>query len=151
MQDLINEEEFIAKKSDYNPWRRFGVFYGIAFVVVIVLCLIMIYAEFGNPDKDIFIGITVLGPPVILPFIMIFHTRKNQYLPYKIIILAILGLMQAYLIGIFVAALYNKRTAVFAVEGLLAFGLLEALYIGLTILCFIIMYPILRYKRKRFK
>ena len=82
-------------------------------MVVIVLCLIMIYAEFGNPDKDIFIGVTVLGPPVILPFIMIFHTRKNQYLLYKIIILAILGLMQAYVIGIFVAALRRIRNLIY--------------------------------------
>lgn len=151
MQDLINEEEFIAKKNDYNPWRCFGVFYGITFITIILIIAIIAYMRPERPEMEVFVIYIVAGPPAILSFTMIFHTKKNYSLPYKSIVLAIIGLMMVYLIGVFIGALYTNRTSVFSMDGLYAFLTGVVIYVSLSLMCFIVIYPILRHKRKRLK
>ena len=149
MQDLLDEEEFIEKKSDYNPWKRFGVFYGVAFIIVILLYYAFTYA--GPQNLEVLAVLILFATPIIIAFIMVFSKTKNILLPYKIIFLAILGLMGAYTMGVMLIGLYNKRTRMFTEDGLLGSLVVIAVYFGLTLVSFALMYPILRYKRKRLK
>ena len=78
MQDLLKEEEFIEKKSGYNPWRRFGVFYGITFITIILIIAVIAYMRPERPEMEVFVIYIVAGPPTILSFTMIF-CRERQF------------------------------------------------------------------------
>ncbi len=94
MEDLLNEEEFITQKP-YNPWRRFIVFYGIAALNMTILYLIMFSLDDMSYNSQlILIPLFLAIPP--MPFIMIFHKKKNAFLKKFIIITAVSILMIVY-------------------------------------------------------
>lgn len=147
MQDLINEEEFITKKIDYNPWRRFGVFYGVG--VAYVIGLYIVNSTF-SPKNEVLLTILFLGIPFVLPFLMIFHKKAIAALPYKSILLAIIGL-EAVIVICLLMIVFVRIQLDIVKEDITMGLLLAAVYLALGLLCFALMYPILRYKRKRLK
>ena len=147
MEDLLNEEEFIKKKSGYNPWRRFGVFYGVAIVYVIGLYILN---RTVSPQNEVILIVLFLGIPFVLPFMMIFHKKAIAALPYKIILLAILGLEAVIVISLLTIVFVRMQLDI--IPGDITMSLLmAAVYLTLGLICFALMYPILRYKRKRLK
>lgn len=149
MQDLLNEEEFIAKKSDYNPWRCFGVFYG---VVAGIILAYFIYTESTGSEVDDDILVAVLfGNPILLSFAMVFSRRNNYYLPWTQILIGIEGIMATCFITLFFVSVLDEESDMYTWDNLQVIFLILATFTGLGLLCFALMYPILRYKRKRLK
>lgn len=84
MEDLLKEEEFVRKDS-YNPWKGFVVFY----VATFVLCwIIFLQSKTEYPMKiivNILLGLSLLA----IPFVMIFHNKRNIFLSVGTIIFSI--------------------------------------------------------------
>jgi len=147
MQDLLNEEEFIEKKTDYNPWRRFGVFYGISSAIILTY---FIYTEVTSDivTDAILVGI-IWANPILMSFVMVFSKKSIYNLPFKAILIGIEGLMAACYITLLFVAIIDVKTEMFTLVNLKVSFYILAVFMGLGLLCFALMYPILRYRRKR--
>lgn len=86
MQDLINEEEFLPQKDNYNPWKGFMVFYGIIIICYIIGTYISDHAQ--NTELSWFLIILFAAIILTSPFVMIFYKKMNLLLPVKTIIIA---------------------------------------------------------------
>ena len=87
MEDLLKEEEFLAKKDDYNPWKGFMMFYGIAVLYFIIITYLGKYVKgtgYGN-IYTLFFGVFMIS----MPFLMIFSNRKNILLPKRTILISV--------------------------------------------------------------
>ncbi|KGO81568.1 hypothetical protein Q763_07950 [Flavobacterium beibuense F44-8] len=93
MNDLINEEEFIKPEKD-NPWKWFLLFYGI--VIGYLLCKFLFKAILKENSTYVYPLFAITD--FALPFVMIFTKKKNIYLPYKNIIVAVTGVYVIYLL-----------------------------------------------------
>src|SRR5215203_346689 len=91
MEDLLNEEDFLSKKSDYNPWKYFRVFYGIAFLHCIAAFLLI-----ASYNDNVPLVLSMLVSPFIMTFVMIFTYKRISELGLKAILLAVLSLLAVY-------------------------------------------------------
>ncbi|MCO6146500.1 hypothetical protein [Flavobacterium sp. NRK1] len=89
MQDLLNEQDFI--KPQYNPWRWFMLFYGIAASQIVVLQIVMSF--WITSYNAVIMYAFYLLFPVITAVWMFTSNTQNFLLPRKIKVLALLGLI----------------------------------------------------------
>lgn len=97
MQDLLNEEEFLQPKT-YNPWKRFIVFYGIAFLNMGAVYFILQTTYIDNLLYLRIISIFLASLCLIMPFLMVFHTKKNIHSKKSTIYKGVSLLMLTYLL-----------------------------------------------------
>lgn len=86
MEDLINEEEFLPKKSSYNPWRIFKAFYAITFSELILLVIISTQI---SDDYGFLVALLCIFLPVVTAKAMFFYKKENTLLSYRIIALGV--------------------------------------------------------------
>lgn len=110
MQNLINEEDFV-KPVKYNPWKRFVLFYGIAFLNMEVFYLIVQSTNFDSSKSIILLQVTSFFSAIlflIMPFVMIFHTRKNIHLKQSTLYKGIGFLMLTYFLTHHILEIINN-------------------------------------------
>lgn len=150
MQDLINEEEFIPKKSNYNPWKSFGVFYIVASVIAISYC---IFLKFFNPSEPngfvLFFMVSIL--PVILALIMIFRKKENISLCKKTIALSVVLLIGIYCFLLLFMITINKGMQMFEQDYIITFPIFLGIIIILSIITLAIVLPVKFYKERKNK
>lgn len=93
MNDLINEQDFVNPVK-CNPWKWFLLFYGI--VIGYLLCKFLFKAILKENSTYVYPLFAITD--FALPFVMIFTKKKNMYLPYKNIIVAVTGVYVIYLL-----------------------------------------------------
>lgn len=123
------------------------MFYGVS--VAYVIGLYIVNSTF-SPKNEVLLTILFLGIPFVLPFLMIFHKKAIAALPNKSILLAIIGL-EAVIVICLLTIVFVRIQLDIVKEDITMGLLLAAVYLALGLLCFALMYPILRYKRKRLK
>jgi hypothetical protein len=142
MQDLINEEEFLPKAAAYDPWRRFGVFYLIAFVSVIISYTARLYFDSGSGIR-IFLGIYDISMPVLLALGMFLLKKQALELKVATIAATIFLLMVAFQAAILVMNIADPgdriRNAQEFYEGL---ERTTVVYAGYFITCFVIVFAL---------
>ena len=94
MEDLINEDEFIAKKGDYNPWKKSFFRHYIYAVLQVLLMLALSHIIDYNVVID---SLFFLLVPFITVVRMFYHNRKNFDLPPVIKLFGIAGMLAVYL------------------------------------------------------
>lgn len=107
MNDLLNEKDFVQSKS-YNPWKRFLVFYGIAFLNMEAFYFIL---RASYIKSLLFVQIaSILSASLFLalPFLMIFHTRKNIHLKQRTIYKGVGLLMLTYFLTNHILEFFNN-------------------------------------------
>lgn len=147
MEDLINEEEFSPKKSNYNPWKSFGVFYAIAFSVVMIYSVFLKYRS--NEPNYFELALITFFTPITITLIMIFHKRNNVFLPIKTIVLAVVLSMAVYFCSLLCMVIINKRDQLLREEFIIVFYIFFGLFLIGSIVTLGILLPIKRYKQKR--
>lgn len=94
MEDLIKEEEFLVKK-EYNPWKRLAFFYFVGLLEAVGIYIFTLgYSEFPEIFDPV-MNIYFLSA-FIMPFIMIFSSRKIWLLPRLKIVVSLTLLMMVY-------------------------------------------------------
>lgn len=144
MEDLLKEDEFITTK--YNPWKRFGVFYIILFIVFILYYIIQEVVIGEDPDDGQLV-IMLFGLPFCVSFVMIFHKKENIGLPLKTITLALLILVMTCFLSLAVIGFMNDG-AIFLEEIKFVF-MFGGVYFVLFIFISAIILPVVRYKQKK--
>jgi quinol-cytochrome oxidoreductase complex cytochrome b subunit len=139
MEDLLNEEDFLSKKSDYNPWKYFRMFYGIAVLHFIMGCVLI--ALF---NKNIPLILLLLVSPCIMAFLMTFLNKRIADLGLKTTLFAVILLLTIY----YVLALLACLIADVSVENM---GIVTIVSIGYFIFCAVIIAPIIRSRQKKKK
>jgi Kef-type K+ transport system membrane component KefB len=140
MQDLLNEDDFIKKLPEYNPWKYLAVFYTTAFALLVVLGISLQYLN--DDDKDLLIGIAMVALPTSSTFVMVFLKKQFITLPLLTIAIAILIMLGVYYIPFMAIATFSNND----VFGALTCGLV---YIINFVLCSVIIMPIVNVKKKR--
>lgn len=90
MEDLLKDGEFVPQKDEYNPWKGFALFYGIAILGFIIITSLGKYVK-GTDNSRIYTSLFGVFM-IIMPFVMIFWNRKNIQLPKRIIIISVFSL-----------------------------------------------------------
>lgn len=150
MQDLINEEEFIPKKSNYNPWRSFGVFYIVASVIAISYCIFL--KNFGSPEPSVLMLFFLLFFfPVIIALIMIFYKKENMSLSKKMIMLSVTLMMGVYYCSLLFMVIIANGSQMFEKDNIIAFPIFLGIIIILSIITLAIVLPVKFYKERKNK
>lgn len=145
MQDLLNEEDFITQKP-YNPWKRFIVFYIIAFLNLFVLYLPM---EFVKPPYDKFIGIPLFFLIPAMPFVMAFHKKDIAFTTSRIQIIGTCLLMVVYFIAYIILDVIENGIYFLLYTGYMTNFLILSGCVGYGLITSLIVIPLLRLRRKK--
>lgn len=149
MENLLDENDFVVKQPDYNPWRWFAMFYA---VLVVSLLGIWIYGRLaGNMPPNTVIFIMFFAFPPVLTFIMVFTNKNVRLLPFKIIGLGVFLLMGCYICSVLSIALLAIQAGNAVTSDLFeGMAIFSAIALGMGAVCLAVMYPILKKIRKRF-
>ncbi|MHA3788843.1 hypothetical protein ACX0HA_11575 [Flavobacterium hauense] len=91
MEDLLKEDEFVPQRSDYNPWKLFMVFYGIAVLQIVAMQWAV---SFWLTDfSGFFMGVIYLLLPLLMVVLMFTFNPKSFLIERKEKVTAILGLI----------------------------------------------------------
>lgn len=94
MEDLIKQEEFLVKK-EYYPWKRLALFYFVGWLEAVGIYIFSLgYSEFPEIFDPV-MNIYFLSA-FIMPFIMVFSSRKMWLLPRLKIVVSLALLMMVY-------------------------------------------------------
>lgn len=108
MQNQLNEEDFLQPEF-YNPWKRFIVFYGIAFLNMILMYFTLEKASFESAlTLEIIIILLSALLFLVIPFIMVLHTPKSIYIKKSNIYVGISFLMVSYTLSFHVLDFNNN-------------------------------------------
>ena len=141
MQDLLNEDDFIKKIPEYNPWKYLAVVYAIAFILLIIVGVGLIKIA-DSDTKDLLIGIAMVTLPTGSTFVMTFIKKQFITVPLITIAVAILIMLGVYYIPFMALATFSNNDT----SGALTCGLVYMINFGL---CSIIIFPIINIKKKR--
>jgi hypothetical protein len=139
MEDLLNEDDFIKKLPEYNPWRYLAIFYAAAFTLLIVLGVSLQYLN--DEEESLLIGVAMVTLPTGSTFIMVFLKKQFITLPLLTIAVAILIMLGVYYIPFIAIAISDNDFS-----GALTCSLVYV--INLT-LCNVIILPIINIRKKR--
>ncbi|KGO92537.1 hypothetical protein [Flavobacterium subsaxonicum] len=146
MQDLLDEDEFLAPKPEPAPWKYLTVFCLIALAQVMALFVaIRFFPDAIKEGDEMLAALTVIILPLVTIFTMFFGRRKNRYLPKKIIALFILILLGFYFVTIMsisVAVGSATVSTIFIIMGS---------FMAYFVLCCVIILPIANAIQKRAK
>ncbi len=127
-EDLLSEEEFI--KPIYNPWKKFGYFY-----MLIILKVILIYflrMTIKSQGGLIITTILEFTLPVIILLCMFYSDRNNFLLKSKTILFAIMLFFAVDVATAFLLNLINFADRVMTVnlfiEGFVTYLIFELIY-----------------------
>lgn len=136
MKDLINEEEFLPKKSNYNPWKIFKVFYAIAFGE---LLLVIIVASLLGDDYDTLMALICVFMPSFTAMVMFFYKKENALLSYMTIVYGVTLLLSIFYIPIITILLLEDFNLAVTISAVLLFNIA---------LCLAILFPVSWAKKK---
>ena len=140
MEDLLNEDEFLAPKPEAAPWRYLAVFCLIAIAQEAIIAVI--YAYYVAYFNEVFLFLISFGLPPITVFIMFFGRKKNRFLSKKNLAAFILILLGTYFAPIVAIGLWAGAGALSAVFVFLC------IFTGYFIVCFLILLSIVSEKQK---
>lgn len=149
MEDLLNEEEFI-KPEKYNPWKWFITYYLITIGCLILHFIITEYTFTKNFSVIIFTLFLILSP-YILVFTKKYNIHKAKYFTiFQAIIFfyAFSWFLIVSINGLRDFFLYKDANYIFNPFTYETIGA-SLIFIIYSIFSFIIIYFILRYKRKK--
>lgn len=135
MQDLLNEKEFLQQR--YNPWKVFYIFYGIAFIQVILFTTIGLIAD-EHMEKALIAAVLL---PNITGLSMFFFNKKIALLSLKTIAIATVILFSIYYVPIISFAIIGEGTLIDII-------LVVAFAVVNYIICLGIMYFVMRSRKK---
>jgi hypothetical protein len=139
MEDLLNEEDFLSKKSDYNPWKYFRMFFGIGFLHCIAAFMLI-----AADNDNVPLVLLMLVSPCIMAFVMTFANKRIAGLDLKTILIAVLSLLAVYYVVLLLICLIADAS-------LREMGIVTIVFVGYFVFCAIIIAPIIRSKRKKKK
>lgn len=146
MNDLINEQDFVNPVK-YNPWKRFVLFYVLAFLNIATTYVTATFFENNIITAIIITSMVLLF--FTMPFIMIFHKKEIMYSSKKTIVSGISILMLIYFFAnIFLEILDNGLFIVLHLNYIFHFTVLSCL-IGYALLYSGIIILIINRKRKK--
>lgn len=148
MQDLLNEEEF-TQQINYNPWKRFLVFYGIAVVHIFLTYFFSRNVEMQTARPYIILSLLII---LVMPFFMILDHKKVMHCSKTVILQGIQLLMSIYYVASITADLAKDgfyRAFDFWYIKMTLYGFLVTLSYGFF--CYCCIWLILRYKKRRKK
>jgi hypothetical protein len=138
MQDLINEEEFIPKKSNYNPWRSFRMFYAVTFLEFVLL---VIFGMLIGDEYDFLMALLCVFTPVATAMVMFFYKKENAFLSFKIIALGVgLQLFVFYAPLILATGISEPAIAITCIN----------VFLFSVFLCMVILFPVSRMSKKKY-
>jgi len=139
MEDLLNEDDFIIKLPEYNPWRYLAVFYTVAFALLMLLGFSLQYLN--EQQESLLIGVAMVSLPTGSVFLMAFLKKQFITLPLLTIAVAILIMLGVYYIPFIAIAISDNDFS-----GALTCSLVYVINLAL---CSVIILPIINIKRKR--
>ena len=150
IENLIDESEFT---KPYNPWKRFGVFYGIAGIHIFVFYQMVAFTEITQyVNRYILQGFAIVSvlSPLLIGLVMLLGENKIVAVKVHIRVIAIFILQLLYFFGlVFITVFETVRNNdinfpsidVFMYMGLYAFANL--------VITLAIALPLLKIRRKR--
>lgn len=138
MQDLINEEEFIAKKSNYDPWKSFRMFYAITFCELVLL--VVFGFQLGD-EYSFLMALMCVFIPVATAIVMFFYKKENSFLPFKIITLGFFLQLFVFYAPLILVTGINDTTTAITCTYVLLFNIF---------LCLAILFPVARMSKKKY-
>lgn len=146
MQDLLNEEEFIITKKPYNPWRYFSIFYAVA---IIQFAMLYTAGKVYGIVNDYILGVYFLAVPIVTQFLMVFIKKEITALPLKKIALAMFLLAMCYMVLILMLGLLKIEDSL-TIEDLKIMGIFVIAYFVQLLFCYLIILPLLHYRKKQY-
>lgn len=146
MNDLIKEEEFIKSKF-HNPWKRFILFYVLAFLNIATTYVTATFFENNIITAIIIISMVLLF--FTMPFIMIFHKKEIMYSSKKNIASGICLLLFMYFLTYIATDVIENGLYFLLYTGYLTNFLILCGFLGYGLLCSGIIILIINRKRKK--
>ena len=118
MQDLLNEEEFVAKKA-YNPWKTFRLFYAIAAAEVFVFYGIRTaLSNLFSINYSLLLSLSFNLLPLVTALFMFYYRKENFLIKTKTILLGLLGLVSVYalIVSLGTLWLFEKYSYLFSLS-----------------------------------
>ncbi|MES2485701.1 MAG: hypothetical protein V4581_07100, partial [Bacteroidota bacterium] len=134
-------------KKPYNPWKRYWIFTISGSVAGMILFLLLDFYESQPPNILMILALFIM--PVTLAFIMVFGHRDYKNVLPKTFTAGMLASIMCYCITLIIFGLTHKKT-IFS-ETLELFAAIIGVYFILFGLCWIIAFPILKIKQKKYR